>query len=188
MRRANPCAVKNPCVTCQLSAYVDSQLWIENTVFEPQLVEFSDEKPRDTRAKYIFIEKIRVSRPTVQNCSSGVSCIYNIVSPGLVYNPCILNNIFIAVYPFQNYEAFDFLVKFFNNSILCSGENIVKGDKESIKNLLEIFDGLLEYLTEHISETSHERSKFKNRNLVWFIFMLHTFLPFVFLPVFLHRN
>ncbi|XP_032945750.1 centrosomal protein of 95 kDa isoform X2 [Rhinolophus ferrumequinum] len=40
-----------------------------------------------------------------------------------------------------------------------TGENIVKGDKESIKNLLEIFDGLLEYLTEHISETSHERSE-----------------------------
>nr|XP_035972157.1 centrosomal protein of 95 kDa isoform X2 [Halichoerus grypus] len=39
-----------------------------------------------------------------------------------------------------------------------TGENIVKGDKESIKNLLEIFDGLLEYLTEHISETSHEKS------------------------------
>ncbi|XP_045670524.1 centrosomal protein of 95 kDa isoform X1 [Ursus americanus] len=39
-----------------------------------------------------------------------------------------------------------------------TGENIVKGDKESIKNLLEIFDGLLEYLTEHIGETSHEKS------------------------------
>ncbi|XP_029783329.1 centrosomal protein of 95 kDa isoform X2 [Suricata suricatta] len=39
-----------------------------------------------------------------------------------------------------------------------TGENIVKGDKESIRNLLEIFDGLLEYLTEHISETSHEKS------------------------------
>ncbi|KAL4834778.1 hypothetical protein H8958_009542, partial [Nasalis larvatus] len=39
------------------------------------------------------------------------------------------------------------------------GENIVKGDKESIKNLLEIFDGLLEYLTERISETSHEKSE-----------------------------
>ncbi|ELW67487.1 Centrosomal protein of 95 kDa [Tupaia chinensis] len=39
-----------------------------------------------------------------------------------------------------------------------TGENIVKGDKESIKNLLEIFDGLLEYLTEHISETSYEKS------------------------------
>ncbi|KAI5764381.1 unnamed protein product [Gulo gulo] len=40
-----------------------------------------------------------------------------------------------------------------------TGENIVRGDKESIKNLLEIFDGLLEYLTEHISETSHEKSE-----------------------------
>uniref|UniRef100_A0A5F9D8Q4 Centrosomal protein 95 n=1 Tax=Oryctolagus cuniculus TaxID=9986 RepID=A0A5F9D8Q4_RABIT len=39
-----------------------------------------------------------------------------------------------------------------------TGENIVRGDKESIKNLLEIFDGLLEYLTEHISETSHDKS------------------------------
>ena len=35
---------------------------------------------------------------------------------------------------------------------MCSGENIVRGDKESIKNLLEIFDGLLEYLNEEISE------------------------------------
>lgn len=42
----------------------------------------------------------------------------------------------------------------------------MKGDKESIKNLLEIFDGLLEYLTEHISETSHEKSKFKKK--IWF--------------------
>ncbi|XP_055763723.1 centrosomal protein of 95 kDa-like isoform X1 [Salvelinus fontinalis] len=33
-----------------------------------------------------------------------------------------------------------------------TGENIVRGDKESIKNLLEIFEGLLEYLTEQISE------------------------------------
>ncbi|XP_032726714.1 centrosomal protein of 95 kDa isoform X1 [Lontra canadensis] len=40
-----------------------------------------------------------------------------------------------------------------------TGENIVRGDKESIKNLLEIFDGLLEYLTEHISEISHEKSE-----------------------------
>ncbi|XP_054565585.1 centrosomal protein of 95 kDa isoform X4 [Eptesicus fuscus] len=40
-----------------------------------------------------------------------------------------------------------------------TGENIMKGDKESIKNLLEIFDGLLEYLTEHISEASHEKSE-----------------------------
>ncbi|KAF7711241.1 centrosomal protein of 95 kDa-like isoform X2 [Silurus meridionalis] len=33
-----------------------------------------------------------------------------------------------------------------------TGENIVKGDKDSIRNLLEIFDGLLEYLTEQLSE------------------------------------
>ncbi|XP_061471527.1 centrosomal protein of 95 kDa isoform X2 [Rhineura floridana] len=37
-----------------------------------------------------------------------------------------------------------------------TGENIVKGDKESIGNLLEIFDGLLEYLTEEISETASQ--------------------------------
>lgn len=42
----------------------------------------------------------------------------------------------------------------------------MKGDSESIKNLLEIFDGLLEYLTENISETSLEKSKFENRNLI----------------------
>ncbi|KAK3575142.1 hypothetical protein QTP86_020960 [Hemibagrus guttatus] len=33
-----------------------------------------------------------------------------------------------------------------------TGENIVIGDKDSIRNLLEIFDGLLEYLTEQLSE------------------------------------
>ncbi|KAG7269989.1 hypothetical protein CRUP_027541, partial [Coryphaenoides rupestris] len=33
-----------------------------------------------------------------------------------------------------------------------TGENIVRGDKESITNLLEIFDGLLEYLNEEINE------------------------------------
>nr|XP_056707857.1 centrosomal protein of 95 kDa [Euleptes europaea] len=37
-----------------------------------------------------------------------------------------------------------------------TGENIVKGDKESIRNLLEIFDGLFEYLTEEISETASD--------------------------------
>ncbi|XP_055448596.1 centrosomal protein of 95 kDa isoform X2 [Psammomys obesus] len=40
-----------------------------------------------------------------------------------------------------------------------TGENIVKGDTESIRNLLEIFDGLLEYLTEHVSETSYNKSE-----------------------------
>lgn len=40
-----------------------------------------------------------------------------------------------------------------------TGENIVKGDNESIRNLLEIFDGLLDYLTEHISESSPNKSE-----------------------------
>ncbi|KAM9314158.1 centrosomal protein of 95 kDa-like isoform 3-T3 [Pholidichthys leucotaenia] len=33
-----------------------------------------------------------------------------------------------------------------------TGENVVRGDKESVENLLEIFDGLLEYLNEDINE------------------------------------
>ncbi|KAL7890867.1 hypothetical protein AOLI_G00003430 [Acnodon oligacanthus] len=33
-----------------------------------------------------------------------------------------------------------------------TGENIVRGGKDSIRNLLEIFDGLLEYLTEQLSD------------------------------------
>ncbi|XP_010280069.1 PREDICTED: centrosomal protein of 95 kDa [Phaethon lepturus] len=37
-----------------------------------------------------------------------------------------------------------------------TGENIVKGERESIRNLLEIFDGLLEYLTEVDSESSSQ--------------------------------
>lgn len=37
---------------------------------------------------------------------------------------------------------------------VLAGENVVRGDKESIKNLLEIFDGLLEYLNEEINEDS----------------------------------
>ncbi|XP_077316763.1 centrosomal protein of 95 kDa isoform X2 [Lithobates pipiens] len=37
-----------------------------------------------------------------------------------------------------------------------TGENIVRGDAESIRNLLEIFDGLLEYLAEQISEASSQ--------------------------------
>lgn len=37
---------------------------------------------------------------------------------------------------------------------MFTGENVVRGDKESIKNLLEIFDGLLDYLNEEISEES----------------------------------
>ncbi|NWX40262.1 CEP95 protein, partial [Steatornis caripensis] len=37
-----------------------------------------------------------------------------------------------------------------------TGENIVKGERGSIRNLLEIFDGLLEYLTEEASESSSQ--------------------------------
>ncbi|XP_075760029.1 centrosomal protein of 95 kDa isoform X2 [Pelodiscus sinensis] len=40
-----------------------------------------------------------------------------------------------------------------------TGENIVKGERESIRNLLEIFDGLLEYLTEEISEASSQKGE-----------------------------
>ncbi|XP_029706533.1 centrosomal protein of 95 kDa-like isoform X3 [Takifugu rubripes] len=35
-----------------------------------------------------------------------------------------------------------------------TGENVIRGDKDSIKNLLEIFDGLLEYLKEEMIEES----------------------------------
>ncbi|XP_022620703.1 centrosomal protein of 95 kDa isoform X1 [Seriola dumerili] len=43
-----------------------------------------------------------------------------------------------------------------------TGENVVRGDKESIKNLLEIFDGLLEYLNEEISEESQNSEELNN--------------------------
>ncbi|KAM6403528.1 centrosomal protein of 95 kDa [Rhynochetos jubatus] len=40
-----------------------------------------------------------------------------------------------------------------------TGENIVKGDRESIRNLLEVFDGLLGYLIEEASESSQNRDE-----------------------------
>lgn len=43
---------------------------------------------------------------------------------------------------------------FLKTTLCLTGENVVRGDKESIRNLLEIFDGLLEYLKEEISEGS----------------------------------
>ncbi|KAM4585139.1 centrosomal protein of 95 kDa-like isoform 2-T2 [Odontesthes bonariensis] len=43
-----------------------------------------------------------------------------------------------------------------------TGENVVRGDKESIKNLLEIFDGLLEYLNEEINEESQNSEEFSD--------------------------
>lgn len=45
------------------------------------------------------------------------------------------------------------------NWCLFAGENVVRGDKESVKNLLEIFDGLLEYLNEEISEESQNSGR-----------------------------
>ncbi|XP_024115512.1 centrosomal protein of 95 kDa isoform X2 [Oryzias melastigma] len=43
-----------------------------------------------------------------------------------------------------------------------TGENIVRGDKESIQNLLEIFDGLLEYLSEEINAESQDSEELKD--------------------------
>ncbi|XP_018520398.1 centrosomal protein of 95 kDa [Lates calcarifer] len=43
-----------------------------------------------------------------------------------------------------------------------TGENVVRGDKESVKNLLEIFDGLLEYLNEEISVESQNGEELNN--------------------------
>ncbi|KAG7223710.1 hypothetical protein INR49_015437, partial [Caranx melampygus] len=57
-------------------------------------------------------------------------------------------NVFITLYE-------NILGKKFQISLShITGENVVRGDKESIKNFLEIFDGLLEYLNEEISEES----------------------------------
>lgn len=40
---------------------------------------------------------------------------------------------------------------------MFAGENVVIGDKESIGNLLEIFDGLLEYLNEEMESQNGGR-------------------------------
>ncbi|KAM3921295.1 centrosomal protein of 95 kDa isoform 2-T2 [Leptodactylus fuscus] len=45
-----------------------------------------------------------------------------------------------------------------------TGENVVRGDGETIRNLLEIFDGLLEYLTEQISEVSSQNGDVEYRD------------------------
>uniref|UniRef100_A0A7M4DWG7 Centrosomal protein 95 n=1 Tax=Crocodylus porosus TaxID=8502 RepID=A0A7M4DWG7_CROPO len=58
-----------------------------------------------------------------------------------------------------------------------TGENIVKGERESIRNLLEIFDGLLEYLTE-VSEASSQtpscgltKQRFVQANLLCYVLL-----------------
>lgn len=59
---------------------------------------------------------------------------------------------------------------------LFSGENVVRGDKESVKNLLEIFDGLLEYLNEEINDGSRNSGRkmklllFPHLSLIYFYF------------------
>lgn len=55
---------------------------------------------------------------------------------------------------------------------MFAGENVARGDKESIKNLLEIFDGLLEYLKEEISSDS--QNGWGRINLTLFHYQLYT--------------
>ncbi|XP_058633969.1 centrosomal protein of 95 kDa-like isoform X3 [Onychostoma macrolepis] len=43
------------------------------------------------------------------------------------------------------------------------GENIVRGEKESIRNLLEIFDGLLDYLVERQSDEEPQHKGFNGK-------------------------
>lgn len=44
---------------------------------------------------------------------------------------------------------------------VSAGENVVRGHRESVKNLLEIFEGLLEYLMEEMSEDSQDGGRHK---------------------------
>uniref|UniRef100_S4RYA2 DUF5745 domain-containing protein n=1 Tax=Petromyzon marinus TaxID=7757 RepID=S4RYA2_PETMA len=43
-----------------------------------------------------------------------------------------------------------------------TGENVVNGHKDSIRNLLEIFDGLVDYLSEQVDEDSSQHSETYN--------------------------
>lgn len=61
----------------------------------------------------ILFKTTPFSSDIIKHQEINVFNIYNIFSPGLIYNPCIMINIFTVVYPFQNYEAFNFLVNFF---------------------------------------------------------------------------
>lgn len=55
---------------------------------------------------------------------------------------------------------------------MVTGENVIRGDKDSIKNLLEIFDGLLEYLKEEMIEESQNGGSHHSS----FLFFLLQFL------------
>lgn len=67
---------------------------------------------------------------------------------------------------------------------MFAGENVVRGDKESIKNLLEIFDGLLEYLKEEMSEESQNggRQICLSFSLIYLTENRRFYLFFIFLP------
>uniref|UniRef100_A0A7M4DWJ3 Centrosomal protein 95 n=1 Tax=Crocodylus porosus TaxID=8502 RepID=A0A7M4DWJ3_CROPO len=52
-----------------------------------------------------------------------------------------------------------------------TGENIVKGERESIRNLLEIFDGLLEYLTEVTPSCGLTKQRFVQANLLCYVLL-----------------
>lgn len=54
---------------------------------------------------------------------------------------------------------------------MVPGENVIRGDKDSIKNLLEIFDGLLEYLKEEMTEESQNGGSHRSPFLSFFFFV-----------------
>uniref|UniRef100_A0A674P1J8 DUF5745 domain-containing protein n=1 Tax=Takifugu rubripes TaxID=31033 RepID=A0A674P1J8_TAKRU len=53
-----------------------------------------------------------------------------------------------------------------------TGENVIRGDKDSIKNLLEIFDGLLEYLKEEMIEESQNGGSHHSPFLFFSVFFV----------------
>lgn len=55
---------------------------------------------------------------------------------------------------------------------MVTGENVIRGDKDSIKNLLEIFDGLLEYLKEELIEESQNGGSHQSPFLFFFCFFV----------------
>uniref|UniRef100_A0A674P9N1 DUF5745 domain-containing protein n=1 Tax=Takifugu rubripes TaxID=31033 RepID=A0A674P9N1_TAKRU len=56
-----------------------------------------------------------------------------------------------------------------------TGENVIRGDKDSIKNLLEIFDGLLEYLKEEMIEESQNGGSHHSPFLFFSVFFCYNF-------------
>lgn len=71
---------------------------------------------------------------------------------------------------------------------MVTGENVIRGDKDSIKNLLEIFDGLLEYLKEEIIEESQNGGSHHSPFLFFSVFLLQFLIILRFLPTAHIRN